>query len=143
MTLIDREAVNNSSISYRESPGITPAALSELFRSSGIKRPVDDETRLAMMLKHANLIFGAFDGDRLVGVARALTDFSYCCYLSDLAVAREYQKLGIGRTLIEHVKRRIGNRSMLLLLSSPDAMTYYPTVGLEPVTNGWIIKRVS
>jgi len=143
MTLIDREAVNNSSISYRESPGITPAALGELFRSSGIKRPVDDETRLAMMLKHANLIFGAFDGDRLVGVARALTDFSYCCYLSDLAVAREYQKLGIGRTLIEHVKRRIGNRSMLLLLSSPDAMTYYPTVGLEPVTNGWIIKRVS
>ncbi len=83
-----------------------------------------------------------FAGSRLVGIARALTDFSYCCYLSDLAVRKEYQRRGIGRELIDRVKRRIGDQSMLLLLSSPDAMTYYPGIGLEAVNNGWIIKRV-
>jgi len=76
-----------------------------------------------------------------VGIARALTDFSYCCYLSDLAVARQYQRHGIGRELIQRVKRCVGDKSMLLLLSSPEAMQYYPRIGLEPVANGWIIKR--
>ena len=75
------------------------------------------------------------------GIARALTDFSYCCYLSDLAVARQYQRHGIGRELIQRVKRCVGEKSMLLLLSSPEAMQYYPRIGLEPVANGWIIKR--
>jgi predicted N-acetyltransferase YhbS len=78
-----------------------------------------------------------------VGIARALTDFSYCCYLSDLAVAKEYHRHGIGRELVDRVKRRVGEQSMLLLLSSPEAMEYYPRVGFEPVQNGWIIKRSS
>lgn len=129
-------------ISYVEAPVVQPWQLAELFRSSGIRRPVDDLPRLAGMLKHANLIIGAYHGQQLVGIARALTDFSYCCYLSDLAVAKEFQRRGIGRELVERVKARVGDRSMLLLLSSPDAMSYYPTIGLEAVANGWIIKRV-
>lgn len=129
-------------ITYVEAPAVQPWQLAELFRSSGIRRPVDDLPRLAGMLKHANLIIGAYHGKELVGIARALTDFSYCCYLSDLAVAREFQRRGIGRELVERVKARVGDRSMLLLLSSPDAMSYYPTIGLEAVANGWIIKRV-
>jgi len=112
-----------------------------LFRASGINRPVDDLARLAKMLAHANLVIGAYLDDRLVGVARALTDFSYCCYLSDLAVAREWQHCGIGRELLQRVKRRVGDEAMLLLLSAPAAMGYYPKVGFENVENGWIIKR--
>jgi len=129
------------SISYIEAPAISARQLAELFRSSGIRRPVDDLPRLEKMLEHANLLIGAYVRGRLVGVARALTDFSYCCYLSDLAVAKEYQHCGIGRQLVDRVKRRVGDQSMLLLLSSPEAMEYYPKIGLEPVANGWIIKR--
>jgi len=129
------------SVSYVEAPAVSARQLAELFRSSGIRRPVDDLLRLEKMLEYANLLIGAYVGGRLVGIARALTDFSYCCYLSDLAVAKEYQHYGIGRELVERVKRRVGDQSMLLLLSSPEAMGYYPKVGLEPVANGWIIKR--
>ena len=131
----------SGSISYVEAATVSPSELAELFRSSGIRRPVDDLPRLKKMLENANLLIGAYAGDRLVGVARALTDFSYCCYLSDLAVAKEYQHHGIGRELVERVKRRVGDQSMLLLLSSPEAMAYYPRIGLEAVANGWIIKR--
>ena len=129
------------SISYVEPAAVSAPQLAELFRSSGIRRPVDDLPRLETMIRHANLLIGAYAGSRLVGIARALTDFSYCCYLSDLAVAKDYQRHGIGRELVERVKRRVGDQSMLLLLSSPDAMGYYPRIGLEAVTNGWIVKR--
>lgn len=128
-------------ISYRDDMRISPEQLAEVFRNSGIRRPVEDLPRLAAMLEHGNLLVTAWDGDTLVGVARALTDFSYCCYLSDLAVDRRYQRRGIGRKLIEHVKAAIGERSMLLLLAAPEAMQYYPKVGFEAVSNGWIVKR--
>ena len=132
----------NGNISYEDAANVSPGELAELFRSSGIRRPVDDLPRLKKMLENASLIIGAYADNRLVGVARALTDFSYCCYLSDLAVAAEYQHHGIGRELVDRVKRRVGDQSMLLLLSSPEAMEYYPRIGMEAVANGWIIKRV-
>jgi GNAT superfamily N-acetyltransferase len=130
-------------VSYVEAPAISAAQLAALFRSSGINRPVDDLPRLEKMLAHANLMIGAYVDGRLAGIARALTDFSYCCYLSDLAVAKEYQRCGIGRELIRRVKQRVGDESMLLLLSAPAAMAYYPKVGLAKVENGWIIKRAT
>lgn len=128
-------------IVFRDDARISPEQLAQVFRESGINRPVDDLPRMAAMLEHANLLVTAWDGDRLVGVARALTDFSFCCYLSDLAVSRTCQKGGIGRQLIERVRAAIGEKSMLLLLAAPEAMAYYPKVGFDPVENGWIIRR--
>ena len=128
-------------ISYVEAPVIQATELAALFRASGINRPVDDLPRLEKMLAHANLVIGAYLDSRLVGIARALTDFSYCCYLSDLAVVKDYQHRGIGRELIRRIKQRVGEQSMLLLLSAPAAMAYYPKVGFEKVENGWIIRR--
>jgi predicted N-acetyltransferase YhbS len=130
-------------IVFRDDVRISPEQLAQVFRESGILRPVDDLPRLATMLEHANLLVTAWDGNHLVGVARALTDFSYCCYLSDLAVSRDSQNSGIGRQLIERVRKAIGKKSMLLLLAAPDAMTYYPSIGFDSVENGWIIRRAA
>jgi len=130
-------------ITYKNDGNISAVQLAEVFRNSEIRRPVDDLDRMATMLKHANLIVTAWDGERLVGVARALTDFSYCCYLSDLAVDKNYQKRGIGEELIQRVRAGIGEQSMLLLLAAPEAMEYYPKVGFEAVSNGWIMKRTT
>ena len=130
-------------IVYAQNRSITPQQLADVFTRSGIVRPVDDLPRLEKMLQHGNLLITAWDGARLVGVARALSDFSFCCYLSDLAVDRAYQNKGIGRALIEQVRSAIGRDSMLLLLAAPGAMAYYPKVGFEAVGNGWIIKRPS
>ncbi len=130
-------------ITYAQDRRITPEQLAGVFTRSGIQRPVDDLARIAKMLQHGNLLITAWDGDSLVGVARALTDFAFCCYLSDLAVDREYQQQGIGQALIGQVRSAIGQDSMLLLLAAPGAMAYYPKVGFEAVANGWIIKRPS
>src|SRR6185369_14582495 len=98
----------------------------EVYKSSGINRPVDDPDRISRMYGNSNLIVSAWDGNILVGVSRALTDYCYCCYLSDLAVKKEYQKKGIGKEMIRLTKEIIGDQSMLLLLAADSAKEYYP-----------------
>jgi GNAT superfamily N-acetyltransferase len=128
-------------IAYHEDRRISPEQFASVFDRSGIRRPTSDLPRMARMLEHGNLLLTAWDGERLVGVARGLTDFSFCCYLSDLAVDREYQKQGIGRELLRRVHAAIGPQTNFLLLAAPEAMAYYPKVGFAAVENGWIIRR--
>ena len=120
---------------------ISPQQLSGVFSRSGIRRPADDLPRLAKMIQHADLLVGAWVGDSLVGVVRALTDFSYCCYLSDLAVDRAYQRMGIGRGLINHVRGQLGDEVAIILLSATDAKDYYEPLGFEWADNAWRIPR--
>ncbi|MGB4793306.1 MAG: GNAT family N-acetyltransferase [Lactococcus chungangensis] len=129
------------SISYLNNKKITAQELSVLFQSSGIHRPTDDTKRLSTMIENASIIWTAWDDNRLVGIARALTDFSYACYLSDLAVDINYQKQGIGKTLINKIRDQIGSDVSLLLLSAPSAMSYYSKTQFENVDNAFLIKR--
>jgi len=107
------------------------------------RRPVDQPDRIRTMLDHANILITAWDNDTLVGVSRALTDFSYCCYLSDLAVDVAYQKQGIGKELIEYTQKQAGTDCSLILLSAPAAIEYYPRIGMNKITNGFILPRQS
>ena len=113
----------------------------EVYTSSGINRPTQDEARIQQMYTNSNLIVTAWDGKVLIGIARSLTDFCYCCYLSDLAVRKEYPKLGVGKMLIQQTKDAIGEQAALILLSAPAAMEYYPKIGFEKIENGFIVKR--
>lgn len=128
-------------IAYKLNTKIEAHQLAEIFQASGIKRPVDDLNRLKRMLDNSDILVTAWDGDKLVGVARALTDFSYCCYLSDLAVDKDYQKQGIGHEMVAEVQKQIGDECILLLLSASEAMEYYPKIGFEKAGNAYIIYR--
>ncbi|MEQ1676160.1 MAG: GNAT family N-acetyltransferase [Chitinophagaceae bacterium] len=113
----------------------------ELYRNAGLSRPIDDKTRISKMLANSSLVVTAWDGNLLVGVSRCLTDFSWCCYLSDLAVREDYKKKGIGKKLIELSKESAGEQSMVLLLSVPSAMEYYPKAGMLQLDNAFWIQR--
>ena len=128
-------------ITYKINAQLEAHELSDLFKASGIKRPVEDLNRVKKMIDNANLTVTAWDGEKLVGVARALTDFSYCCYLSDLAVDKEYQNQGIGHELVDEIQKLIGEESNLLLLSAAEAMEYYPKIGFEKAGNAYLINR--
>ena len=109
------------------------------------RRPVDDPKSIKAMIEHANLLCTAWDGEKLIGVARSLTDFEYCCYLSDLAVDEAYQKKGVGRELIRLTQSRLGSRAKIILLAAPKAEGYYPRIGFNAHRSAWIlpaIKRV-
>lgn len=120
---------------------VNAADVVELYRDSGLPRPIDDADRIERMLTGSNLIVTAREGGRLVGISRSITDGAWSCYLADLAVATSHQKAGIGRKLIELTKKAAGEESMVLLLSVPTAMEYYPRIGMERLDNAFIIWR--
>lgn len=128
-------------IEYRHNFPLDPNDVVRVFDSSGITRPTQDLPRIARMFATSNLVISAWSGGVLVGVCRALTDYSYCCYLSDLAVDREFQKHGIGKQLIERVQATIGEEVSLVLLSNPSAVSYYPKVGFVKAETAFIVKR--
>jgi hypothetical protein len=114
--------------------------ISVLNRSTlGERRPVHDRARIEAMLTHANLLCTAWDGDLLIGVARSVTDFSFCCYLSDLAVDVAYQHRGIGVELIRRTQAQLHPQSRLILLAAPKAEGYYPKIGMTPHHSAWTI----
>lgn len=130
-------------IEYRVNEKISVEQFVDLLNRSTLaaRRPLESAERVQRMLDHANLTITAWDGEKLVGVSRALTDFSFCCYLSDLAVDETCQCSGIGKELIRHTREEAGLECTLLLLSAPAAMEYYPKVGFEKLGNAFAIIR--
>ncbi len=128
-------------IDYEINGKVTAYEVIELYGSAGLPRPIDDTDRIQRMLAGSNLIVTARDNGKLVGIARSITDGAYSTYLSDLAVDPNAQKTGIGKRLVELTKEVVGNESMVLLLSVPTAMEYYPKIGMERLDNAFIIKR--
>ena len=62
-------------IEYRTGNELDLDAVLDLYRAStlGERRPIDDRERMADMVRHANLVITAWDGDQLVGISRAIT----------------------------------------------------------------------
>ena len=107
----------------------------------GERRPVDDEETLSKMIEYGNLIVTARENGKLIGVARSLTDFNYCTYLSDLAVDENYQKKGIGKELIKQTKLA-SPKAKLILLSAPKAVHYYPKIGMTQWEQCYVLDNV-
>jgi GNAT superfamily N-acetyltransferase len=129
-------------IHYEYSRVISEEEFVDLLRRSTLaeRRPVDDPKCIKAMLAHGNLLCTAWDGEKLIGVARSVTDFEYCCYLSDLAVDEAYQKQGIGRELIRLTQSKLGSKAKIILLAAPKADGYYPRIGFESHPSAWIVS---
>jgi ribosomal protein S18 acetylase RimI-like enzyme len=105
------------------------------------RRPVGELNTLEAMIANAQVIVTARDDGLLVGISRAITDFAYCTYLSDLAVDTRYQRQGIGRELIRRTHDLAGRGTTLILLSAPQAVDYYPHIGMRKHDSCWVLDR--
>ncbi|ETT55093.1 MULTISPECIES: GNAT family N-acetyltransferase [unclassified Paenibacillus] len=128
-------------LEFKVNEKLLPEQMAEVFRLSGLKRPHSDLDRMGKMIDQADVLISCWDGGRVVGVARAITDYCYCCYLSDLAVIQDYQKKNIGKSLIELLQQTLGDQVSIVLLSSEQALTFYPQVGFEQANNAFRIAR--
>jgi len=129
-------------IEYRYGNDLNLDQVIELYNAStlGERRPVDDRRIMTDMLRHANLVVTAWDGDLLVGLGRTLSDFSYVGYLADIAVRLSHQRRGIGVELIRKTRERMGPRSLLVLLAAPKAVEYYPKIGFTRHDSAWTLR---
>jgi GNAT superfamily N-acetyltransferase len=130
-------------IEYTVNQSITTDQFINLLNAStlGLRRPVDDRACVEGMLKHGNLLVTAWHEEKLVGVARSVTDFYFACYLSDLAVDEDYQKMGIGKQLQVLTQAQLGPKCSLILLAAPAANDYYSHVGFSHHPRCWVLDR--
>lgn len=110
--------------------------------SLGARRPIDEIETIEAMLVNANLLVTAWQEDRLIGAARSVTDFAFCCYLSDIAVDESIQASGIGKTLIRMTKEALKPTCSLILLSAPQAVGYYPKIGFTQHNSAWVLGDI-
>ena len=128
---------------YQLEPNLDPAEFIDVLVRSTLaeRRPIDQPDVIQRMLQHADVLATARVDGQLVGISRAITDFTYCTYLSDLAVDQAHQGRGIGRELIKRTHEAAGRDTHLILVAAPKARTYYPHIGMEPHDSCWIIPR--
>jgi predicted N-acetyltransferase YhbS len=132
-----------NNILYGIEPELTPAEFIDVLVRSTLaeRRPVNKLEVIEGMLANADLVVTArLEDGTLVGVSRAITDYSYCTYLSDLAVDTAYQRQGIGRELIAKTHDAAGLSTTLVLLAAPAAREYYPRIGMERHDSCWLIR---
>ena len=130
-----------STITYRQGNDIDLDAFIGVYRAStlGERRPVDNREIMRAMLEHANLLITAWDDEKLIGLSRTLTDFSYVAYLACLAVDEAYQGQGIGRELVKRTREALEPTAFLTLLAAPKANDYYPRIGFDHHPRAWTL----
>jgi GNAT superfamily N-acetyltransferase len=83
-----------------------------------------------------SLVFGVYEGERQVGMARVVTDYTIVAYLCDVFIHEDYRGHGLGKWLMQsmldhpdlkHVRR--------WLLATDDAHGLYRQFGFEPLTD--------
>jgi GNAT superfamily N-acetyltransferase len=136
---------NRVTVVYQLEPDLTAEAFIDVLVRSTLaeRRPTHDAVAIQGMLRNADVLVTARVDGLLVGVSRALTDFAFCTYLSDLAVDEQYQRQGIGRELIRRTHLAAGLQAMLILLAAPKAQTYYPHIGMTRHESCWITPRTT
>lgn len=128
-------------INYKTGVLPTPEQVISLYERAGLPRPTKDKERIQKMFENSGLVVSAWNDEQLVGVCRCVTDWVWCCYLSDLAVDPSFHKSGIGKKLVEITQQTLGEQVMILLLSVPTAMDYYPKIGFAKENRGFSIER--
>jgi len=132
-------------IEYKTHAPISVDQFIELLKSStlGDRRPIEDRACMEGMISNSNLIVSAWDGTRLVGISRCMTDFHYACYLSDLAVSKTHQQYGIGKELQAITQNQLGPMCKLILIAAPAANSYYQHIGFTQNERCWVLDRNS
>jgi ribosomal protein S18 acetylase RimI-like enzyme len=130
-------------IQYRDDAIVSAEEAIDLYVRStlGERRPINHKETFEAMLNNANLTITAWDGNKLIGISRSLTDFAYVAYLADLAVDEQYQRKGIGKELIAQTQKRLGPNCMIVLLAAPKANEYYKHIGFEHNPRAWTLKN--
>jgi len=130
-------------IEYKLNPNITEEEFIQILKNStlGQRRPINDRNTINGMLKNADIIITASINNKIIGIARSVTDFNYCCYLSDLAVHTKYQNQGIGKNLISKTQEQLNSKCKIILLSAPSATKYYPKIGFTAHNSAWTMTK--
>ena len=97
--------------------------------------------RMEKVLENSSLLLCCYEGKKLIGIARGISDKYWVAHLSHLAVHPDYQNLGIGKALIQKIREDLGNAVTLMVHAGPGIGGYYKKLGFDLYENVYRIKR--
>lgn len=128
-----------SRLNYKVNFAISIEDFIRLIRQSPFKEvvPTDNLTQLDAMLNNADLLISAWDEEQVVGFVRAVTDFSSSCYICELAIDANYQKLGIDRSLMRLAAEELPADCQILFFTTDSNLTEYLRLGFTQSPRAW------
>lgn len=123
---------------HHERP-IDPAALRHLYDTAGWW-PERAAPAIAAMLED-DLAVGAWDGDRLVGFARAVSDRRFRAYIEDVVVHPEYRRAGIGGRLLDALVDGLAHIDTVSLFCAPELVPFYERQGFRASRSQVVLHR--
>lgn len=85
--------------------------------------------QLHQALLNSHTLISAWDEDQLVGIGNAISDGFLVVYYPHLLVHPDYQRRGIGRRLMEHLKAQYAGFHMQILVADQGAIAFYEACG--------------
>jgi ribosomal protein S18 acetylase RimI-like enzyme len=127
-------------IRYSADDRLTPQEYIRFLATSELGREYprkDFESRIATLLREADICITARDGDRLVGACLGVTDFAYFLFLTDLGVSRGCERRGIGSMLVRMAHEAAGGPGDISMITwaNADASPFYKACGFTGVAH--------
>lgn len=83
------------------------------------------------MLDNTRVCLGVWDGERLIGFARAVTDDVYRAFVEDVIVDEAYRGQGIGLEIMRRLMERLAHVEEVVLACGDHLIPFYERFGFE------------
>ena len=109
------------------------AEILPLYQSVGWTNYVDRADRLEEAYQNSLAILAAYDGERLVGLVRAVGDGNSIVFIQDLLVLPTYQRQGIGTGLMRRILEKYKDVYQIELLTdnTEKSRSFYESLGMK------------
>lgn len=115
-------------IKYYNKHNFTESELKDLFLSVEWSSGNYPE-KLVIAMQNFKFVYSAYDEDKLVGLICVMEDGIMNAYIHYLLVNPAYQKVGIGRTLVEAVKEHYKDYLRIAVIGYHKAIKFYESCG--------------
>ncbi len=115
---------------YRDTRDVPKEAVLDLYRANNWSS-ANKPDQLYQALLHSHSLVTAWDGDRLVGLANAISDGFLVVYYPHVVVHPDYHRQGIGRELMACLMKRYEGFHQHSVLADKNAVTFYESCGFE------------
>ncbi len=131
----------DDSIRFSTDKAIDRAQLLALYDDAGWTAYTEDPDRLVRAVADSTHVVSAWDGDRLVGLVRVISDGEHIVYAQDLLVLKEYRRRGLGSTLLRRVLEPFAHvrQTVLVTDNNPEMRAFYLALGFEMSTRSGMV----
>ncbi len=105
----------------------------DIYKDAGWWKDSYSPAYIPPMIQNSCCFAGAFDGDRLIGMGRAISDGLSDAYIQDIAVLKEYRGRGIGGRIVEAIVECLKSRDIdwIALIGEPGTESFYKRLGFS------------